>query len=118
MKHTMAMQIATTCLENCAHINSHPLSDSVQFLLELWPSFFQEGLRKGPVTKRKIRGNGVDDNIGLEEKTKNLFQILTKSVHQELLIFEPLGLARRETTKVIKFSETEILPQDKVLLDS
>lgn len=103
MKHTLAMQIATTGLENCAHINRHPLPSCVQFLLELWPSFFQEGPRKGLSVKHKIRGNGVDDNIGLKDKTNNFFQILTKTLI-EGYYFEPLGLAQWGTTKMITFS--------------
>lgn len=85
VKHTAAMQIATTGLENRAHADRYPLSSCVQFLLELWPSFIQEGLRKGPAIKLKFRGNGVDNNIGLKDKTNTLFQILTKSINQGLL---------------------------------
>lgn len=85
VKHIATVQIPAVGFEHCAHADSHPLSNCVQFLLERWSSFFQEGLRKRPPTKLKIRGNGVDNNIRLKDKTKNLFPILTKSIHQWLL---------------------------------
>lgn len=85
MKHALARQIATTGLENCSHFNSHPLSDYLQFLLEFWSSFFQEGLGEGPSVELKIQGNGVDNHIGLKDKINNWFQILRKSIHQGLL---------------------------------
>lgn len=91
MKHIPAVQIVSTGSENCAHANNHCLADSVQFLLELWPRFCHKGPRKEPCIEPEIHGNGVDKNINLEDKT-NLFQILTKSIHQSISIFEPLGL--------------------------
>ena len=85
MKHTVAVQIATAGLDNCAHLNSHPLSSRLQLLLELLSRFLQEGLGKGPSIELKIRRNGVDNHIGLKDKTNNLFQIVRKSIHQGLL---------------------------------
>ena len=83
MKHVATVQIASTGLENCAHANSHCSSHHVQFLLELWPSFFQEGLGKEPSIKLEIHRNGVDNNVSLKDET-NLFQMLTKSIPQGL----------------------------------
>ena len=95
MKHTAAVQTVSAGLENCAHANNCHLSNNVQFLLELWPSFCQEGLRKGPSIKLKIHGNGVDKNISLKEKANNLSQMLTKSIHQGgLCLSHVLGTMR------------------------
>jgi hypothetical protein len=81
MKHTVTVQVTTTGLENCAQAYSDPLSSGVQLLLELWSSFFQEGLRKGPSIEPKIRGNGIDNDLGLKDKTKDLFKMLTSGIH-------------------------------------
>lgn len=100
MKHMAAVQVLSTGSENCAHANNHVLADSVQFLLELWPSFCQEGLRKEPLIKLEIHGNGVDKNIDLKDKT-NLFQILTQSIHQGSLYLSPWVWHYRGETMMI-----------------
>lgn len=82
MKHMAAVQTVSSGLENCAHVNNCRFSNNVQFFLEFWPSFCQEGLRKEPSIKLKIHGNRVDKNISLKDKANNLFQMLTKNIHQ------------------------------------
>ena len=89
VKHMLGVQIAAAGSQNSAHINNNPLSSCLQFLLQLLSCFFQEGLGKGPSIKLKIRGNGVDNNMGLKNKTNNLFQILRKSIHPGLLYLSP-----------------------------
>lgn len=70
MEDVAAVEITATGLKNCAHVDRDPLSCLGQFLLEFWPSLFQEGLRKGSFVEFKIRGNRVQT---MSESAENDF---------------------------------------------